>query len=107
MMVEHYTYKLTWSRADGMHVGLCAEFPLLSWLADTPEEALTGIRDVVAESVQWLEDDGEPVPEPLATREYSGKFIVRVTPDLHRDLTIAAAEAKTSLNRYVNAKLSR
>jgi len=35
-------------------VGLCAEFPSLSWLAETPEEALRGIREVVAEVVADL-----------------------------------------------------
>jgi hypothetical protein len=42
---------VTWSAEDGEHVTTCAEFPSLSWLAQTPEEALAGIRRVVAESV--------------------------------------------------------
>lgn len=46
---DHYTYRVTWSPEDGEHVGLCAEFPSLSWLAATPEDALTGIRQVVAD----------------------------------------------------------
>lgn len=33
------------------HVGLCAEFPGLSRLENTPEAALKGIRKVVAEVV--------------------------------------------------------
>jgi len=33
------------------HVGLCAEFASLSWLAPTPEEVLSGIRAVVADVV--------------------------------------------------------
>ena len=39
---DHYTYRVTWSPEDGEHVGLCAEFPSLSWLARTPEAALKG-----------------------------------------------------------------
>ncbi|MBN2240526.1 MAG: type II toxin-antitoxin system HicB family antitoxin [Dehalococcoidales bacterium] len=50
--------------------------------------------------------NGESVPEPLSTKQYSGKFTVRVTSDLHRRLTIQAAESKVSLNRYVTDKLS-
>lgn len=46
-----YTYRVTWSDEDREYVGLCAEFPSLSWLADTQEEALRGIRKVVAESI--------------------------------------------------------
>lgn len=44
---EKYTYRVTWSEEDEEFVGLCAEFPSLSWLAESPEEALKGIRKVV------------------------------------------------------------
>ena len=37
---------------DGEHVGLCIEFPSLNWLAETPEEALAGVRKVVLP--RWL-----------------------------------------------------
>ncbi|WP_193425431.1 hypothetical protein [Paraburkholderia kirstenboschensis] len=40
MATPQYTYRTTWSAEDGEHVGLCAEFPGLSWCATTPEEAL-------------------------------------------------------------------
>jgi predicted RNase H-like HicB family nuclease len=45
---DHYTYGVAWSDEDKEYVGLCAEFPSLSWLAGTREEALQGIRSVVA-----------------------------------------------------------
>ena len=37
---DHYTYRVTWSADDNEYVGLCAEFPSLSWLAETPELAV-------------------------------------------------------------------
>ena len=46
---DRYTYRVTWSAEDGEYVGLCAEFPSLSWLASTPEGALKGIRNTVAD----------------------------------------------------------
>ena len=69
---DHYTYRVTWSEEDGEYIGLCAEFPSLSWLASEPEAALHGIRQVVAEVVNDLHASSEPVPEPLATKKYSG-----------------------------------
>lgn len=45
---QHY---LTWLVEDGEHVGLCHEFPSLSWLAPTREEALRGIRQAVADAL--------------------------------------------------------
>jgi predicted HicB family RNase H-like nuclease len=104
---DRYTYRVTWSEEDEEYVGLCAEFPGLSWLAATPEEALRGIRRVVAEVVIDLKHNKESVPEPLATRQYSGKFQVRVPPELHRRLALEAAESGVSLNRLASAKLSQ
>jgi len=107
MKNDRYTYRVTWSEEDGEYVGLCVEFPSLSWLAQSPEDALKGIRQVVAEVVADLEENGEPVPEPIAVKQYSGKFMVRIPPELHRRLALEAAESGISLNRLASEKLSR
>jgi predicted HicB family RNase H-like nuclease len=103
---DRYTYRVTWSEEDQEHVGLCAEFPSLSWLASSPEAALHGIRTVVADVVLEMQANGEAIPEALASRHFSGKFMVRVPPEVHRQLAVEAAEAGVSLNRLANAKLS-
>jgi predicted HicB family RNase H-like nuclease len=103
---DKYTYRVTWSEDDAEYVGLCAEFPSLSWLARTPESALKGIRKIVGEVIADMQNNEESVPEPIATRHFSGKFMVRVPPDVHRQLAIQAAEAGVSLNRLASAKLS-
>ena len=78
MNINHYTYRVTWSQEDNEHVGLCAEFPSLSWLAPTPEKALAGIRRVVGEVVVDMQDTVESIPNPLAEKQFSGRFMVRV-----------------------------
>lgn len=104
---DKYTYRVTWSEEDSEYIGLCVEFPSLSWLAATPEAALAGIRAVVADVVADLQTNGEPVPEPLALKTYSGRFMVRIPPTLHRQLALEAAEAGISLNRLASARLSQ
>lgn len=106
MNVNHYTYRVTWSQEDGEHVGLCAEFPSLSWLAPTPEKALSGIRGLVGEVVADMQTAAEPIPVPLAERQYSGRFMVRVPSLVHRALATEAAEQGVSINRLVSAKLA-
>ena len=103
---DRYTYRVTWSEEDQEHVGLCAEFTSLSWLAKTPEAALKGIRRIIEDVIRDMTKSGEEIPEPLACRRYSGKFMVRVPPEIHRNLTIQAAESGVSLNRLASAKLS-
>ncbi len=97
---------MTWSPEDGEHVGLCTEFPSLSGLAETPEVALAGIRQLVKDVVADLQSNGETVPEPLADRRYSGEFRVRIPPELHRDLAMQAAEQGVSFHRLASAKLA-
>jgi hypothetical protein len=104
--VDRYTYRVTWSEDDNEHVGLCAEFPSLSWLEAEPEAALSGVRSLVRKVVADLKRSKEPVPEPISTRPFSGKFMVRVPPEVHRLLAIQAAESGVSLNRLVSSKLS-
>jgi len=53
-----------------------------------------------------MERQKEPVPEPLASRSFSGKFMVRVPTNVHRELAVEAAEAGVSLNRLASAKLA-
>jgi predicted HicB family RNase H-like nuclease len=104
---DKYTYRVTWSEDDNEYVGLCAEFPSLSWLADTPKKALNGIRKLVADVLSDMIEDNEPIPEPIACRHFSGKFMVRVPPDVHRKLAIQAAESGVSLNRIASSKLNQ
>ncbi len=103
---DHYTYRVTWSKEDEEYLGQCLEFPSLSWLAGTPEKALSGIRKAIAEVVQDMQSSGEAVPQPLAEKNYSGEFRVRIPPLLHRSLAVQAAEQGVSLNRLASSKLA-
>ncbi len=104
---DRYSYRVIWSEEDNEYIGLCAEFKSLSWLAATPEKALKGIRKVVSDVVKDMKENGETAPEPISCKRYSGKFMVRVPPEIHRNLAIHAAEAGVSLNRLASSKLSR
>jgi len=104
---DRYTYRITWSPDDQEYAGLCVEFPSLSWLAESPEASLDGIRKIVAEVVQDMSSKGESPPLPLSSKKFSGKFVVRIPPNVHRQLVIKAAEEGISLNRLISAKLTK
>jgi len=107
VIAQHYTYRVHWSPEDELFVGTVAELPSLSWLAADQTEAFAGIERLASETVADLEADGDPVPPALADREYSGKFMVRVPPEVHRQLVIEAAEQNVSLNRLAASRLVR
>jgi predicted HicB family RNase H-like nuclease len=73
-----------------LNVGLCAEFPSLSWLATTPEEALAGIRQAITDAVADICTSSKEIPEPLADKRYNGEFRVRIPPELHHALAMKA-----------------
>jgi len=76
-------------------------------VGDTREEALEMLDDAM---VAWLEaklEDHEAIPEPLTADDFSGRFVVRVTKTLHRDLVRAAERNSVSLNQFVITLLAR
>lgn len=103
---EHYTYRVIWSEEDAEFVGLCTEFPSLSWLDSTLQGALNGIVDLVKAVITDLNAAGESIPKPISHKQYSGKFQVRIPPEQHRLLAMQVAEEQVSLNRYISAKLA-
>ena len=105
MNADHYTYRVRWSGDDEAFVGTVAEFPSLSWLSDSQMAAFQGIRSLVADVIVDMEATGETPPEAIANRSYSGKFMVRITPEAHRQLALEAAEQQVSLNRLAASRL--
>ena len=72
MMAHHYTYPVTWSAEDEEFVGLCTEFPSLSWLAQPHEAAFAGIRQLVDDCVADLEAN-EPGSRPTFSARSPGR----------------------------------
>ncbi|MDA0902287.1 MAG: toxin-antitoxin system HicB family antitoxin [Proteobacteria bacterium] len=105
MNPEFYTYRITWSEDDKEHVGLCVEFPSLSYLDKNLSNAFEGIRNLVKDVVEDMQNNGEEIPEALSKKKFSGKFMMRILPEEHRMLAIKAAEQGVSLNSYNRSKL--
>lgn len=59
-----YTYQVLWSTEDNEHVGVCLEFPSLSYLAKTVDEALAGIKRTVENALVDMITNHETIPQP-------------------------------------------
>ncbi len=103
--VAKYAYRVIWSEEDGEYVGLCTEFPSCSWLAGSHEEALKGIKKVIKDIVKDMDSNGEPIPMSLALKDFSGKLVLRMLPEVHRKLAMEAQEKGVSINMLINSKL--
>lgn len=103
----HYRYSVQWSPRDQEYVGTVAEFPSLSWLDENELDAFAGIKQLAADIVTEMLSEGEQPPLPLSEREFSGKFVVRIPPELHKQLATEAAESNVSLNRLISSRLAK
>jgi antitoxin HicB len=103
-----YTIKVTYD-ADAENPGWVAqvaELPGCLTQADTFEELGAMVQDAMR---NWFEAAlalGNPIPEPVADEEYSGKFVVRLPRSLHRQLAETAEREGVSLNQLVNVALA-
>ena len=57
-----YSFSVTWSAQDGEFIGLCAEFPSLSWLDPDSDKARSGIERLVFDVLQDMSSTGEAIP---------------------------------------------
>jgi predicted RNase H-like HicB family nuclease len=103
--IEKYTYRIEWSEEDGCHLARCLEFPSLSAHGRTVEAALQEIEFVVKETINWMKEDGEPVPEPLGMKKFRGLLTLRVPAEKHRELAIKSAEEGVSVNQFILSRI--
>ncbi len=84
-----------WSDEDGRFVGSAP--PLIGPCCHGKDEAkvYAQLCRGVEEWIEILETDGQELPEPLAAKQFSGKFVLRVEPALHRRL----AASKEAINK--------
>jgi predicted HicB family RNase H-like nuclease len=105
-IIDKYTYKVEWSEEDNVHIAGCLEFPSLLAHGNTPGTALSEIEKVVKECINWMEDEGEPIPEPFGLKKFKGNLTLRVPPEVHKKLVMKSAEEGVSLNQYILSKIS-
>jgi len=95
-----YTKIVEWSEDDGCFVGSAP--PLIGQCCHGRDETkvYAELCQIVEEWIGLLEGDGHALPEPLAAKKFSGKFVLRLEPAIHRRLAAKALAAGESLNSY-------
>jgi predicted RNase H-like HicB family nuclease len=104
--LQKYKMDIQWSEADCAYLGSIPELEGCITHGDTPEQAMEMLQEAGLLYLQTLLDDGDEIPVPLSLRNYSGKFQLRITPQLHAKLAQLAKSCNKSLNSYVESILS-
>lgn len=102
---DRYALLVEWSDEDHCYIGRCPELFLGGVHGPDRSEVYAELCQVVEEWIEIFKSDGRDLPAPLAGKDYSGKFLLRVDPSLHRLLALRALADGDSLNNYVARKL--
>ncbi|MDR1816018.1 MAG: type II toxin-antitoxin system HicB family antitoxin [Clostridiales Family XIII bacterium] len=103
MEYKGYHAKPEYSAEDGCLVGKVLGIrDSVSFHGASVDEFETAFREAVDDYLQFCEEvDKSP------DREYSGQFILRISPELHRDLVLAATRRGESLNTVASEAIGR
>ncbi len=104
--MPNYRIEVFHSEEDGGFIAHLLELPSLSAFGRTEETAVRELKRATAAWLQSLAAAGKEPPQPLAAREFSGEFRLRLPKDLHRKLAVEAQRNQTSLNTYCVRKLA-
>ena len=103
---DRYLKLVRWSEADHCYVG-----SVPGWIGDcchgaNEADVYRKVCDIVDEWVETYRAEGRPLPQPT-NRDYSGRFVLRAGPDLHRVLCVRALTEGESLNSFVVKSLMK
>lgn len=95
-----YAKFVEWSAEDKCFIGRCPELRLGGVHGNAEAKVYAELCEAVEGMIEALAQDGHELPAPLEKKEFSGKFVLRVAPALHRRLAAKALAAGESLNSY-------
>ena len=107
MNAKDYVKIVEWSGEDECYIGSAPPLIGPCCHGKSEVEVMAQLEVIVEEWIEIYKKDGRPLPEPSAGKEYNGKILARVRPELHRALAIRAMMERRSLNSYIEAALER
>jgi len=75
---------------------------VITFQGTTVDEIETSFRDSVDDYLDWCKERNKEPEKP-----FSGKFVLRLSPDLHRKLNLKAKMTNTSLNSFIVQTLEK
>jgi len=86
---------------DGTWFARIREIPGCLTVGVTREDALEMLDDALASWMEAAIEDGAVVPDPDDSRDFSGRFVIRMPRWLHRELATKAEAEGVSLNQLI------
>jgi len=103
---DRYLKIVEWSDEDQCYVGSVPGWIGKCCHGDDELKVYEMLCEIVQEWIEMYHLDGRPLPPPT-NRQYSGKFVLRTGPELHRVLAVKAMNEGESLNHFVVGVLKK
>jgi len=101
-----YLKIVEWSDEDNCFIGRCPGLFHGGCHGTDEARVYAELCEIAEEWVEIFADDKRPLPAPTAGKEYSGKFVVRIPPELHQRSALKALMRGESLNQFVTQALA-
>src|ERR1019366_322452 len=95
-----YAKFVEWSDEDQCFIGRCPEIMAGGVHGSDEARVYAELCQAIEEWIELLHKDGVSLPDPLSAKSFSGKFVLRIEPAIHRRLAAKAPAAGESLNSY-------
>ena len=97
---DKYLKLVTWSEEDQCYVGSVPGWVENCCHGGNEANVYRRLCEIVDEWIAIYRRDGRPLPAPT-NRKYSGRFVLRTGPEMHRALAVRALSQGASLNAFV------
>jgi predicted RNase H-like HicB family nuclease len=106
ILARRYLKLVEWSDKDDCFVGSAPPIIGPCCHGRTETEVMAQLSTIVGEWVRIMLADGHPLPAGTAGKKYSGQFVVRIAPELHKKASLKALARGESLNQFVATTLA-
>lgn len=104
--MRNYSFSVQWSEEDEAYIALCVEFPGLSGIGDSAQQAIVELQVALAAAIETYQAEGWELPEPRQLSDYNGRILVRMPKSLHGRLVQQAEVEGVSLNTFIITALA-
>lgn len=105
--IKNYIKIVEWSDEDQCYVGTAPGLLLGGVHGKNQKKVFEELCQVVDEVIHLYKKEGKNLPEPIASKKYTGKILLRITPDLHKNLAIEAYQKDVSINGLIESQLGK
>jgi predicted RNase H-like HicB family nuclease len=101
-VASRYPRLIEWSDEDGLYIGSAPPLVGQCCHGKTEAEVATQLAEIVNEWAADIVDGTVKPPAGTVGKNYSGRILLRLTPELHRVTALRAAARGESVNHYIS-----